>query len=57
MSAGELGEEASEVESALEMALELNSAWESILLIDECDIFLEERRMTDIKRNRLVCSE
>ncbi|KAJ3577202.1 hypothetical protein NPX13_g3363 [Xylaria arbuscula] len=54
MSAGELGEDASSVEQALEKVLELNSRWGSILLLDECDIFLEARTTADIHRNRMV---
>ena len=57
MSAGELGEEASEVEASLESILELNSKWGSILLLDECDIFLEQRTTADIRCNRLVSSK
>ncbi|KAI1129276.1 P-loop containing nucleoside triphosphate hydrolase protein [Nemania abortiva] len=54
MSAGELGEDASSVEEALQAVLELNSKWGSILLLDECDIFLEARTTADLRRNRLV---
>lgn len=57
LTAGELGETASEVEGTLESVLELNSKWKSILLLDECDIFLEERTTADIQRNRLVSSK
>jgi hypothetical protein len=41
MSAGERGETAAEVEDYLELVLELTSKWNTILLLDECDIFLE----------------
>ncbi|KAF1845411.1 P-loop containing nucleoside triphosphate hydrolase protein [Cucurbitaria berberidis CBS 394.84] len=54
MSAGELGETASEVEGSLTSVLGLTSKWGAILLLDECDIFLERRTTTDIRRNRLV---
>lgn len=57
MSAGELGETAAEVEDSLEMVLELASKWDAILLLDECDMFLEARTAADIRRNRLVSSE
>lgn len=57
MSAGELGETATEVEDSLEVVLELASKWNAILLLDECDIFLEARATADIRRNRLVSSE
>lgn len=57
MSAGELGETAAEVEDSLELVLELTSKWNAILLLDECDMFLEARKTADIRRNRLISSE
>ncbi|KAL9113128.1 MAG: hypothetical protein Q9227_002740 [Pyrenula ochraceoflavens] len=54
MSASELGESATEVEESLEQVLELTSKWNAILLLDECDMFLEARSTADIRRNRLV---
>jgi hypothetical protein len=57
MSASELGETATEVEDSLEQVLELTSKWNAILLLDECDMFLEARSAADIRRNRLVSGE
>lgn len=57
MSAGELGETAAEVEDSLELVLELTNKWNAILLLDECDTFLEARTTADIRRNRLVSSD
>ena len=57
MSASELGETATEVEDSLEQVLELTSKWNAILLLDECDMFLEARSAADIPRNRLVSGE
>ena len=57
MSASELGETAAEVEESLEQVLELTSKWNAILLLDECDMFLEARSTADIRRNRLVSGE
>ncbi|MCJ1433007.1 hypothetical protein MMC27_002366 [Xylographa pallens] len=54
MSASELGETATEVEESLEQVLELTNKWNTILLLDECDMFLEARSTADIRRNRLV---
>ena len=54
MSASELGETAAEVEESLGQVLELTSKWNAILLLDECDMFLEARSTADIRRNRLV---
>ncbi|KAI1027036.1 hypothetical protein LB504_007856 [Fusarium proliferatum] len=54
MSAAELGDVAQEVEQKLDCALELSTRWGAVLLLDECDIFLECRTTSDIKRNKLV---
>ncbi|KAK0652404.1 hypothetical protein B0T16DRAFT_454774 [Cercophora newfieldiana] len=52
--AGELGDSTSTIETELEKVLELAAKWKAILLLDECDIFLEARTTADIERNRLV---
>ena len=57
MSASELGETATEVEESLEQVLLLANEWNAILLLDECDMFLESRSAADIRRNRLVSGE
>ncbi|KAF5976572.1 TOB3 (member of AAA-ATPase family) [Fusarium coicis] len=54
MSAADLGDVAQEVEQKLDCALELSTRWEAVLLLDECDVFLECRTTSDIKRNKLV---
>ncbi|TVY81240.1 ATPase family AAA domain-containing protein 3-B [Lachnellula suecica] len=54
MSAGELGETAAEVEESLDLVLDLTNKWNAILLLDECDMFLEARTTADIRRNRLI---
>lgn len=56
-SAGELGKMASAVEESLETILNLTAKWGAIPLLDECNIFLEQRTMVDIQRNRLVSSK
>ncbi|KAF2733347.1 P-loop containing nucleoside triphosphate hydrolase protein [Polyplosphaeria fusca] len=54
VSAGELGYSAGEVESKLRKVLEISTKWGAVLLIDECDIFLEQRTVSDIERNKIV---
>ncbi|KAF2792135.1 P-loop containing nucleoside triphosphate hydrolase protein [Melanomma pulvis-pyrius CBS 109.77] len=54
MSAGYLGLRPEEFEMNLENILEMVSKWKEILLIDECDVFLEARSIHEIDRNRLV---
>ncbi|KAG8158829.1 hypothetical protein KVR01_011272 [Diaporthe batatas] len=52
--AGDLGVEAGKVESSLKKALEHCAYWNAVLLIDEADIFLEQRTSDNIQRNELV---
>lgn len=43
------------VELNLENILKLCERWDAILLLDEADIFLESRNISDINRNAIVC--
>lgn len=54
MSAGDLGTEANEVEDNLNRILDMVANWNAVLLLDECDVFLEARSAHDIARNRIV---
>lgn len=54
LSAGELGLTAESVERNLNRVLELSQRWKAVLLIDECDVFLENRNQSDLHRNQLV---
>lgn len=54
LSSGDLGSEPWEVESGLSRILELVARWNAILLLDECDVFLEARSTSDLERNKVV---
>jgi len=54
VSSGDLGTSASDVDSKLSRILDLASIWNAILLLDEADVFLEERSLHDLNRNTLV---
>lgn len=54
MTAGELGHTADKVEENLHRVLEISTKWGAVLLLDECDVFLEQRTISDIERNKLV---
>lgn len=54
MSAGELGNQAVEVERNLQRVLELSTKWGAVLLLDECDVFMVKRSTSDLHRNQLV---
>lgn len=51
---GDLGTSASSLDQALEDAFELAASWNAVLLIDEADVFLEERSLQDMLRNAMV---
>ncbi|KAL2799686.1 P-loop containing nucleoside triphosphate hydrolase protein [Aspergillus keveii] len=51
---GDIGTNAEEVERYLESVLYLGTVWQCVVLLDEADVFLEERTQQDLKRNALV---
>jgi SpoVK/Ycf46/Vps4 family AAA+-type ATPase len=54
MSAGDLMMDASEVEFRLQRVLDMCTRWNAILLLDEADVFLEQRSLHELERNKLV---
>ncbi|KIW00749.1 uncharacterized protein PV09_07732 [Verruconis gallopava] len=54
MSAGDLGLDPRTVETSLKDILEMCTKWNAILLLDEADVFLEERSLHELERNKLV---
>lgn len=54
---GDLGLSAEEVENKLAEIFYLAERWDSVLLLDEADVFLAERTKSDLKRNSLVSGE
>ncbi|TGJ83899.1 hypothetical protein E0Z10_g4853 [Xylaria hypoxylon] len=54
MSAGDLGTSSSDLEAGLTRVLDRVAKWNAILLLDECDVFLEARSTHDLDRNRIV---
>jgi hypothetical protein len=54
LNTGELGVTPHSVESTLTTALKLATRWGAIVLIDEADVFLEQRTIHDLTRNSLV---
>ncbi|KAJ0161401.1 hypothetical protein CTA2_6291 [Colletotrichum tanaceti] len=51
---GDIGTEPRDVEKYLESVLHLGKAWGCVVLLDEADVFLEQRGLEDLKRNALV---
>ncbi|RFN52322.1 putative atpase aaa+ type core protein [Fusarium flagelliforme] len=54
LSAGELGNEAEQVEHRLNEVLRLAEKWDAVLLFDECDVFLQQRSMDHLRHNEIV---
>ncbi|KAF2465299.1 P-loop containing nucleoside triphosphate hydrolase protein [Lindgomyces ingoldianus] len=54
MSAGDLGLDPRHVETKLQNILEMCTRWNSVLLLDEADVFLEQRSLHELERNKLV---
>jgi SpoVK/Ycf46/Vps4 family AAA+-type ATPase len=51
---GDIGTEPEEVENYLESVLTLGKTWQCVVLLDEADVFLEQRSLEDLRRNALV---
>ncbi|KAF5010744.1 hypothetical protein FDECE_3099 [Fusarium decemcellulare] len=54
VSAGDLGVEPESLDENLSEALDLSSRWNAVLLLDEADVFLQQRTAEDVTRNALV---
>ncbi len=54
VTAGELGTDIESVEASVGKILELATRWKAVLLLDEADVFLEERSSHEIERKKLV---
>ncbi|KAF7358510.1 p-loop containing nucleoside triphosphate hydrolase protein [Mycena venus] len=54
VSAGELGTTPSALDKTLTEIFSLVPVWNAVLLIDEADVFLEERSTSDVQRNAMV---
>ncbi|MCJ1360825.1 MAG: hypothetical protein MMC33_010834 [Icmadophila ericetorum] len=51
---GDIGTKPETVETYLKTVFSLGKTWNCVLLLDEADVFLEERTLADLKRNCLV---
>lgn len=54
MTCGDIGTKSEDVEKYLESVLHLSKSWGCVVLLDEADVFLEQRTLTDLERNALV---
>ena len=51
---GNLGTKAEDIEKHLESVLSLGRTWDCVVLLDDADVFLEQRSLRDFTRNALV---
>ncbi|KAF8544618.1 P-loop containing nucleoside triphosphate hydrolase protein [Trichophaea hybrida] len=51
---GDLGTEPRELEDNLQNCFRLAQRWQCVMLLDEADVFLARRHLSDLKRNSLV---
>ncbi|MCJ1268457.1 hypothetical protein MMC22_008345 [Lobaria immixta] len=51
---GDVGTKPEEVEKYLESVLNLGKIWDCVVLLDEAEVFLEERGLVDLQRNAFV---
>ncbi|KAM0561950.1 hypothetical protein ACHAPJ_002391 [Fusarium lateritium] len=51
---GDIGTEPEDVEKYLESVFHLGKIWDCVVLLDEAEVFLEQRTLQDLKRNALV---
>lgn len=54
VSSGDLGVSSEQLDVQLTRIMDMTSAWRAVLLIDEADIFLEQRALHDLHRNAMV---
>ncbi|RSL63257.1 hypothetical protein CEP54_005304 [Fusarium duplospermum] len=54
LSAGELGQSSYEIERRLRLVFKLAKTWDAIVLLDECDVFLQERTSNELTHNEIV---
>lgn len=51
---GDIRTKPEDVEHHIESALHLGKIWDCVVLLDEADVFLEERSLSDLDRNAIV---
>ncbi|PNP85355.1 hypothetical protein FNYG_01184 [Fusarium nygamai] len=54
---GDIGTKAEDVEKYLEIVMYLGKTWGCVVLLDEADVFLEQRSLVNLERNALVSGQ
>jgi SpoVK/Ycf46/Vps4 family AAA+-type ATPase len=50
----DIGSNNTSFQESMNRILDLAGRWKAVLLLDECDVFLESRTVDDLERNRIV---
>ncbi|KAL3691880.1 hypothetical protein R1sor_005531 [Riccia sorocarpa] len=54
LSVSELGTNAASLEATLTKVLDIAASWRAVLLLDEADVYLESRKISDVSRNAMT---
>ncbi|ROV96210.1 hypothetical protein VSDG_04992 [Cytospora chrysosperma] len=54
LNSGDIGTDPEMVEKSLEHIFYLGNTWKAVVLLDECEVFMEQRVASDLQRNALV---
>lgn len=57
LTSSDIGTDPVEVEQNLTREFKKAKSWEAVLLIDEADVFMEQRSTKDLERNSLVAGK
>ena len=57
LASSDIGTDAIAAEQNLRRAFKRAKSWGAVLLIDEADVFMQERNIRDLERNSLVAGE
>jgi len=57
LTVADIGTDEQTMENNLHQWFEMAASWDAIILIDEADVFLEKRTVSDLQRNSLVSGE
>jgi hypothetical protein len=56
LTVADIGTDAPKIEEKLEIFFKVAKQWGALVLIDEADVYLEEREVQDLTRNSIVAT-
>lgn len=56
LTCSDIGTDPALIERRLQFWFKLAKSWGAVLLLDEADVYMEQRTVSDLKRNNLVAS-